>query len=247
MLKKFTLIVFALLCYTSYAQFQSGEVTYKIKPREKEFKKTIKKESSLFQRQEKSFFNDIKKAIPYIELVLKFNKNESHFRAKKMMTSDNGIDIENAVLFIGAGGVYYTDIEQDLSLHQLNYINRLWLIQREISALDWTISNQTKRINGYVCRKATSVYRSTFLPKAKLTAWFASKIPFQYGPLGIGGLPGMILELDHGYFHYYADDMDFNESDREIEKPSEGKLLPLEEYDKQRKKIAEEMKADFKN
>ncbi|WP_157974463.1 GLPGLI family protein [Lewinella sp. IMCC34183] len=67
---------------------------------------------------------------------------------------------------------------------------------------DWTITGKTKQIGNYICREATSSYSfesykggTVTIP---VTAWFAPRLPFPYGPNGYDGLPGLILELTTG-------------------------------------------------
>lgn len=64
---------------------------------------------------------------------------------------------------------------------------------------DWELTPETKKINGFLCYKATrmpcqnslEVSDSSFL----ITAWYTLEIPLPYGPFVYGGLPGLILEV----------------------------------------------------
>lgn len=55
----------------------------------------------------------------------------------------------------------------------------------------WELVNETKKINGYDCRKAIGTYG-----KRKLIAWYTSEIPFQEGPYTFKGLPGLIVHVN---------------------------------------------------
>lgn len=62
----------------------------------------------------------------------------------------------------------------------------------------WNLTNESKKIDKYTCFKATTEYivinsKGTFIHP--VIAWYCPEIPYQYGPAGYGGLPGMILEL----------------------------------------------------
>ncbi|WP_048509624.1 GLPGLI family protein [Chryseobacterium sp. FH2] len=63
----------------------------------------------------------------------------------------------------------------------------------------WKIEEQTKTIQGYTCRKATTKYGSRLI-----TAWYTEKTPIQEGPYTFKGLPGLILEAydSKGYFNF---------------------------------------------
>ncbi|MDR2206375.1 MAG: GLPGLI family protein [Flavobacteriaceae bacterium] len=56
--------------------------------------------------------------------------------------------------------------------------------------MDWQLMNDTKTIADYKVQKAKTTFGNR-----EWIAWFASDIPFQYGPYKFCGLPGMILEI----------------------------------------------------
>ncbi|MBB6463039.1 GLPGLI family protein [Flammeovirga kamogawensis] len=56
--------------------------------------------------------------------------------------------------------------------------------------LDWKISNEKKRIEGYVCQKATCSYGNK-----TYEAWFTKQVPIAEGPYKFKGLPGLIVKL----------------------------------------------------
>lgn len=55
----------------------------------------------------------------------------------------------------------------------------------------WVVGKDTMTICGYVCQKATCLFRGR-----NFTAWFTPKIPTRYGPWKFGGLPGLILRVE---------------------------------------------------
>ena len=54
---------------------------------------------------------------------------------------------------------------------------------------EWLITDETKKISGYKCIKATTEYRGR-----NWVAWFTADISIPYGPWKLHGLPGLILE-----------------------------------------------------
>ncbi|MEL1244715.1 GLPGLI family protein [Flavobacterium sp. DGU11] len=56
--------------------------------------------------------------------------------------------------------------------------------------INWNITGDTKKIAGYNCIKATTVFRGR-----EWVAWFAPDIALPFGPWKFHGLPGLILEV----------------------------------------------------
>jgi len=66
---------------------------------------------------------------------------------------------------------------------------------------NWTITNETKTIKGYLCKKATtnSIEIEPDDPGyyGLVTAWFTEEIPLPTGPDRYCELPGLILEIEY--------------------------------------------------
>ena len=82
--------------------------------------------------------------------------------------------------------------------------------------LNWEITDETKSILGYTCYKAVG-YKEQYDPGRKklLTfspvAWFAPELNMPFGPNGIDGLPGLVLEGSmNGKLFLYADKIEIN-------------------------------------
>ncbi|UOU97954.1 GLPGLI family protein [Chryseobacterium daecheongense] len=56
--------------------------------------------------------------------------------------------------------------------------------------INWTISDETKNVQGYKLQKATTTFGGR-----NWTAWFSKDIPFNEGPFKFRGLPGLIFEI----------------------------------------------------
>ncbi|WP_073300604.1 GLPGLI family protein [Chryseobacterium contaminans] len=61
---------------------------------------------------------------------------------------------------------------------------------RTTDKMNWTIADETKKVENYTLQKATTKFGGR-----SWTAWFSKDIPFNEGPFKLRGLPGLIFEL----------------------------------------------------
>ncbi len=84
---------------------------------------------------------------------------------------------------------------------QISYIEyvlpSLYLYAEPMSLMKWEISNQTKKVFGFVVQKATTEFGGR-----KWEAWFAPEIPISEGPYKFNGLPGLIVNIADTKGHY---------------------------------------------
>lgn len=69
-----------------------------------------------------------------------------------------------------------------------------YIVKDSTISLNWVLNkDDTKKIGGYTCKKATLDWRGR-----KYTAFYTEEIPLSNGPYKFKGLPGMILEISAG-------------------------------------------------
>ncbi len=66
----------------------------------------------------------------------------------------------------------------------------LWVTD-SLFPMEWTIDTATKKVGELNCTKATCYFRGR-----NYTAWYSTDIPIAFGPWKMGGLPGLIIELE---------------------------------------------------
>lgn len=131
----------------------------------------------------------------------------------------------------------YTDLKKKQYTEQKEFMTRMFLIEGEINSNGWKITGKQKKILGYNCQEAEKMKDSI-----KIVAWFTPEIPISAGPEHIAGLPGFVLEVDYdeGKQTIVAVDIDKKEQEKiKINKPSKGKKVTKEEFEKI---VAEKMK-----
>lgn len=232
MKKKFTLSIIALF-FTSFSFSQvSGEIEYRVKVANKSkvrldsIKEVNPEKASLLEKG--MYRND--KAVPFLSYHLIFNKNASIFERNAGMETDSGPSLQRAASSVGAIGKFYINLNEDLRLQKKHFLDTDWLIEKNISTIDWEIEDEKKVIANYTCQKANAMVNLNSKKRDAITAWFCPEISFQHGPMGYVGLPGMILELSIRHYVLYAKEISFSDKEKEIKEPHKGKRVSWEAY-----------------
>ena len=137
----------------------------------------------------------------------------------------NGNDDSDFKIMGGSNSVYI-DTNKDSIIAQKCIIDKDFLVKDKYQPRDWELTKERKTINGKECIKAITKGKST------ITAWFTTEIPLSVGPLGYIGLPGIIMQLDTPTYSYVLQEIVELAEVPKIEKPTEGKVVTLAEFDK---------------
>ncbi len=183
----------------------------------------------------KNITNEKPKIFKGLNYELIISNNEATFSY-----IDNLSINESNKKFIGRGGgdgLYYKNSFTKEKLHQVisPITNKLYLIYSKTNEIKWTLTNESKKINGYSCYKAIG-NKSFINPlnekkmSVKIIAWYTPEINVSFGPSGYDGLPGLVLETKTGSFYFIAEKIIFNENNI-IKKPTKGEKISQNDYD----------------
>lgn len=223
MLYKLTILLFLVFTISSSAQTKYVKVKYALKIG---FDEGFSNATGL-----KDFYAKAQKGAELLNFELIANKNASYFKMNEVIKND---ETDFASSFSEATTSFYTEVN---SKNKIKYIND-YLGEFRFSYTDkteWTLVNESKYIDNYLCYKATSeqvIVNSKGTFKHAIIAWYCPSIPFSYGPKGYVGLPGLILELQIRNITWGATNIELSNEDAVIAKPSKGKLITEEEYNK---------------
>lgn len=112
--------------------------------------------------------------------IYKYNRKDERYKFPSWIEND-GVE-EN---------VWYTDynIGQHISLHLVS--GDKFLMADSLHQIKWRLSNESRVIAGFNCRKAVGrIFDSVYV-----FAFYTDDIMITGGPMSINGLPGMILGL----------------------------------------------------
>lgn len=153
------------------------------------------------------------------------------------------------------GGDLYKNFSNQKSVQMAELGGRNFLIVDTIQQQPWKLSNETKTVLGYTCKKATKkitqVARTmrivsgaggnnpadstTPRPKeVEVVAWYTNDFLTPAGPDNHGMLPGVILEMDidNGGTVFKALEVKNTVNRKELKEPAKGKAVSRAEYQK---------------
>ena len=164
-----------------------------------------------------------------ILLELKFNKTVSYFTKANLKKGDEfNLGEEGLSILIGYEELYY-NLKDKLLFSDYGE----FLIKTP-SNHNWNISSESKKIDNYLCYKATYTESYTARDgKTKervITAWFCPELPYSFGPLEFNGLPGLILELEKYDNKVVAKSIILSKKEIELKIPNK-KTITKEQYD----------------
>jgi GLPGLI family protein len=118
----------------------------------------------------------------------------------------------------------YTDLNTDISIAQKKVFEETFLLKDSTRKIRWKITDETREIAGYTCRRANAI----ILDSIYVVAFYTTKIPVSGGPESFNGLPGMILgvALPHENITWFATKVtDTTLPQNTLMPPKEGKLV----------------------
>jgi GLPGLI family protein len=155
------------------------------------------------------------------------------------------------------GGELYKNYAQQKGLQTNEMGGKNFLIIDTLKQIPWKLTEETKKILGFTCYKATMKTKSTrqamristisssgtidttkMAPTApkeiEVIAWYTNDIVTPAGPENHSMLPGVILEVDvdNGLTVFKALEVKTTLNKKELKEPTKGKLVSKAEYQK---------------
>lgn len=234
----FTLILFSPALQAQHARFvESGVI---------EYEKRVNMYAKISKRMgDNSFlkqaFEQYKRTQPQFKSFrysLTFDPNKTLFRpldgtkvaSQGFFDSDPSIDIGNTI---------FMNLTAGQGTAQKSIYEETYLIKDSIRHIQWRITNESREIAGYQCRRANALV----LDSIYVVAFYTDQIPVSGGPESFTGLPGMILGVALPYEHttWFATQVaDRPVSPKELEAPTGGNPVDYAE-------LRAELEASLKN
>lgn len=174
-------------------------------------------------------FEEYKKNNPqfkYSKSTLKFGNNKSLFTPiEDEEKRSNFLNVEMA----NQHSTIYSDFNTGMSTAQKEIFEQTFLLKDTTRKINWKITDETREIAGYTCRRANAIVMDSIY----VVAFYTDKILVTGGPESFTGLPGMILEvaLPHENVSWIATKVtDTTIPESEIVPPKKGKAVNKQTY-----------------
>lgn len=166
------------------------------------------------------------------EKLLLFTENATLYEESKSTGSDMPMQHGEGMMIrmVGSGeNKIFTDLTTGRVTEQKDFMNRIFIVEKDLPDTKWKITGNQKVILGYQCMEAFTIDSAG----VKIVVWFAPTFGVKGGPAMLNNLPGMVLEADinGGSRTYVAVAVEpAAPEDLKLEKPDDGKKVTEEEY-----------------
>lgn len=152
----------------------------------------------------------------YLKRFEEFKKSESQFKTLKstlIFSKENALfspqatETDPAKYFddlpeVKQVNIVHTNLQAKKNIIQKKFYDETFLVKQNVRSIQWKVTNETREIAGFECRRANAIIMDSIY----VVAFYTSQIPIPSGPESFGGLPGMILGvvLPHQNISWFA-------------------------------------------
>jgi GLPGLI family protein len=118
--------------------------------------------------------------------------------------------------------IVFSDLDNGRSISQKKVFEELFLVQDSIRKIRWKLTDETRVIAGFNCRRANAIIMDSIY----VVAFYTDEILTTGGPESFSGLPGMILgvALPHQHVTWFATKVEaIPVADTQLTPPVKGK------------------------
>lgn len=198
--KGFATAVVVLMTTTSFAQMTSGKIVFYRK------------------MNLKKMFKDNERVRPFLDddvtwhvdsFALYFNDSLSAFVPIESDEPSQGM-----MKMLTPQNTTYKNINKNERTVMMNMMGSAMTVQDEVKPRVWKVTESTRKIAGYTCRKSLIQMNDS----TRVYAWFTVDVVAPVGPEGFDGLPGAILGFasEDGTIVYFAKRIEAMEPPKEV-------------------------------
>jgi GLPGLI family protein len=153
-------------------------------------KKRINKDNETYMNQA---FDQYKKNNPQFKVAkstLSFTSDKSLYKWATVEETVNNNWLSTDVL-ADLKNTIATNFDSQTSATQKSVYEDTYLVKDSVRKINWKITDETREIAGYECRRANAI----IMDSVYVVAYYSNQIAVSGGPESFTGLPGMILGL----------------------------------------------------
>jgi GLPGLI family protein len=158
-----------------------------------------------------------------LKSTLTFTNNKTLFTPEEPPETTNNSFFGNEPI-AQQNNTIYTDLNTTISTANKKVFEQTFLVKDTVRRINWKITDETREIAGYKCRRANAVVMDSIY----VVAFYSEEIPVSGGPETFTGLPGMILgvALPHENVTWFATKVtDLPVAETSLKVPSKGKAV----------------------
>jgi GLPGLI family protein len=186
-----------------------------------EFERKVNLWAQIDESPEEDSWKEIdKKMTPHFKssyFDLFFNNEKTLYKPGRENPDNNKLWQEPA-----EDNTVFTNLTDSLSIAQKNVYEQTFLINDSTRKIKWKITDETRNIAGFNCRRANAIVMDSIY----VVAYYTDEIITTGGPESFNGLPGMILglALPHEHITWFATKVyTENITETQIAPPTKGK------------------------
>ena len=195
-----------LILFTVFALSMQAQHTVFLQQGRIEYEKQLNVHARMKQMsngEEDSWTEGLKKGIDQYQITYfdySFSSNTTLYKPGRESPS------ENKNPFWGEGpaeqNVVYSRLDSMQSISQKKVFEQLFVVKDTIRPIRWKITDETRKIAGFDCRRANAI----IMDSVYVVAFYTDAIITPGGPESFSGLPGMILgvALPHEHITWFA-------------------------------------------
>ncbi|WP_025141429.1 GLPGLI family protein [Pedobacter jeongneungensis] len=153
-------------------------------------KKKIDKDNESYMNEAFELYKKNNPQFKVAKSTLSFTRDKSLYKWPPVEETANGNWISSDAL-ADLKNTIATNFDQQTSITQKNVYEEVYLVKDSVRKINWKITDETREIAGYECRRANAI----IMDSVYVVAYYSNQIAVSGGPESFTGLPGMILGL----------------------------------------------------
>jgi len=164
------------------------------------FRKDINKDNESYMQPAFESYKKNQPQFKKLKSTLSFSDNKTLFTPIEDEAGNGAFWGDDAM--VKQNNTTFTDLQTGTFISHKTVFEETFLVKDSTRQIHWKITDETREIAGYVCRRANAI----ILDSVYVVAFYTEEIPVSGGPESFTGLPGMILgvALPHENITWFA-------------------------------------------